>query len=260
MGNLIGKNVWITGAETPVGQAIATRFAAEGANLLLSGVVETDFELSHNNTICYEYNPVTEEHANKALALIDRLDITIVANRYVRRGSLLESPVELFDDVIDQNLSHAWCAARATAGKIGKNRGEEDATLLFISSIHGEKPSTSVPLYSVACGGINMLVKEAALDFGRLGIRVNQLRCGPLDGDPELFMSTEHPLYNDSDKKVPRGYLGKPQEIASAALFLCSDGASFINGATLTADGGFLGFYFYGDSEARWDIGFGKGD
>jgi NAD(P)-dependent dehydrogenase (short-subunit alcohol dehydrogenase family) len=248
-----GKKVWVTGAETPIGRQLAKSFYGEGAEVLLSGVPL--FESP--DVLCYEHNPVSEYHAEKALALLDRLDITVVANRYVRNAALMDSPVALFDEVIEQNLSHAWCAARATAGKIGKERG---GAILFISSIHGEKPSASAPLYSVACGGVNMLMREAAQDFGRLGIRVNQLRVGPMEGDGDLFKSEISEIYKDADERVPRGYIGKPEEIAKAALFLCSDDASFVNGATLTADGGFLGFYMFGDSESRWDAGFGGGD
>ena len=250
MNRFNGKTVWVTGAETPIGHGLAKRFASEGAQLLLSGVKA----LPGIEAICYEHNPVNEEHAEKALSLIDVLDVTVVANRYVKRSLLADSPAALFDEVIDQNLTHAWCAARAAAGKIGKKRG---GNVLFISSIHGEKPSASAPLYSIACGGVNMLVKEAAQDFGRLGIRVNQLRCGPLQGDEDLFISEISGLYHYLDMRVPRGCAGTVDEIASAALFLCSDEASFINGATLTADGGFLGFYTYADSEVRWDNGYG---
>jgi NAD(P)-dependent dehydrogenase (short-subunit alcohol dehydrogenase family) len=246
------KNVWITGAETVLGRETARAFHAEGARLLLSGVKTSDLP----GVVCCENNPINEVYAEQALDLLDTLDITVVANRYIVNSTLLNSTVELFDEVIEQNLAAAWCAARATAGKIGKTRG---GCILFISSIHGEKPSASAPLYSIACGGINMLVKEAAQDFGRLGIRVNQLRFGAMEGDGEIFKSDVSDLYNNMDERVPRGYAAKPEEAVKAALFLCSDDASFINGATLTADGGFLGFYTYGDSESRWDAGYGGG-
>ena len=250
MNRYTGKTVWITGAETPLGRKAAEMFLGEGARLLVSGV--KDFPGSE--VICYEHNPINEEHANKALSLINTLDILVVANRYVKRSAILESTAELFDEVIDQNLSHAWCAARGAAGKMGKKRG---GVILFISSIHGEKPSASTPLYSIACGGVNMLMKEASLDFGRLGIRVNQLRCGFLEGDAELFISQVTGLYHNPEFRIPRGYPGKLEEAASAALFLCSNEASFINGATLNADGGTLGFYAYADSGERWDFGYG---
>jgi NAD(P)-dependent dehydrogenase (short-subunit alcohol dehydrogenase family) len=268
------KRVWITGADTALGREAAKAFYNEGAKLLLSGIPHCNWLRANagppgqqcealregiaasglSDSLCYEHNPINESHAENALKLLDTLDVTVIANQYIKNASLLDSTVSLFDEVIEQNLNHAWCAARATAGKIGKKRG---GAILFISSIHGEKPSASAALYSVACGGINMLVKEAAQDFGRLGIRVNQLRCGPMEGDSALFKSNLSDLYTDAEERVPRGYLGKLTEAAKAALFLCSEDASFINGATVTADGGFLGFYTYGDSESRWDAGYG---
>jgi len=229
-------------------------FYAEGASLLLSGVGEARIPQRGGQFVfCCADNPVNEAHANRALALIGSLDVAVVANRYVKRASLLNSTAEMFDETIEQNLSHAWCAARAAAGKIGK---EGRGVILFISSIHGEKPSASAPLYSVACGGVNMIVAEAAQDFGRLNIRANQLRCGPIDGDEKIFVGELSETYHDAAGRMPRGYLGSAEEVAAAALFLCSDAASFINGATLTADGGFLGYYLHGDSPKRWDYGY----
>jgi len=247
-----GKTVWITGAETLIGRTAALMFLSGGARLLLSGI-STFAGASGENIICYEHNPTDEIHAANALKLVEKLDITIVANRYIRGGTLIDASHEEFDDIINQNLTHAWCAARATAGKIGKTRG---GAIVFITSIHGEKPSASAPLFSVACGGINMLVKEAAQDFGRLGIRVNQVRCGALEGDDELFKSEISDLYEDFEERIPRQKPGSPQEVVKAAMFLSSEDASFVNGATLTADGGFLGFYVYGNSHERWDIGY----
>ena len=117
-----GKTIWITGGETPLGMQMAKMFLAEGANLLISGVTEFSSinEFPNNNVICYENNPINEKYTNEALSLIDNLDVTIITNRYIIRSSLMDATVELFDDVIEKNLTHAWCAARGTAGKIGK--------------------------------------------------------------------------------------------------------------------------------------------
>ena len=248
-----GKTVWITGAETIIGRKAATMFLSRGAKLLLSGISSFDGGASDDDIICYEHNPTDEENAANALKLVENLDVTVITNRYIRCGTLTNASHEEFDDIIEQNLTHAWCAARATAGKIGKTRG---GAIVLINSIHGEKPSASAPLFSVACGGINMLVKEAAQDFGRLGIRVNQVRCGALEGDDELFKSDISDLYEDFEERVPRQKFGSPEEVVKAAMFLCSEDASFVNGATLTTDGGFLGFYVYGNSHERWDIGY----
>ena len=251
MERFIGKTVWITGAETQIGQALARRFAAEGAQLLLSGVnIPPDGFAAH----CYGANPLTEADAHAALALVKRLDVLVTANRKIKKLPLLEAEADDFDDIIDANLTCVFNAARAAAGKIG--RGNSGA-IVFVGSIHGEKPTGATFLHSVASGGLNMLTREAALDFGRSGIRVNLLRAGPVEGDDIAFESELSGIYYDMRTKIPRGRPASPDEIASAALMLCTDDASFINGAILTADGGFLSHYVDADMDTRWAIGFG---
>jgi len=253
-----GKRVWVTGAGTPVGQAVARMFHEAGATLLLSGVsappegVDMDADAR-----CRSDDPVTEAQADDALSALDRLDILVTCPRVVQRGGILDSTADDFDRAIAANLTSVFVAARAAVKKIGRHGG---GAFLFVSSIHGEKPTGSAPLFSVACGGLNMLMREAALDCGRLGIRVNLLRVGPLPGDDTLFGGAPLSyLYENVESRIPRGRTGTPQEAANAAAFLCSDEASFVNGAVLTADGGFLGHYMNADMDKRWQIGYGGG-
>ncbi|MDR2657601.1 MAG: SDR family oxidoreductase [Oscillospiraceae bacterium] len=247
-----GKSVWITGAGTAIGQAVARKFYNLGANLLLSGVASPPEGIAAQ---CLPGDPVTEADADEALSPLDRLDILVTAPRFVKRSGILSSSVEDFDRVIEANLASVFVAARASVKKIGRHGG---GAILFVSSIHGEKPTGSATLFSIACGGQNMLMREAAQDAGRLGIRVNMLRAGPLPGDDALFSGAPYSyIYDDFKSRIPRGKIGTPEEIANATAFLCSDDASFINGAILTADGGFLGHYMNADTDKRWQIGFG---
>ena len=257
MSRFMGKTIWITGAQTPIGKAVALRCAAEGANLLLSGVSTPPEGLclgEGQSCSCYADNPLTEADAAQALALVSHLDILVTANRKVKALSILEAEAEDFDDIIDENLTSVFIAARAAAGKIG--RGNKGA-IVFIGSIHGDKPTGSTFLHSVANGGLNMLTKEAALDLGRSGIRVNLLRAGPTEGDDAVFTSELSGIYHDVESKIPRSTPATAQEIAAAALMLCADDASFINGAILTADGGFVSHYMDADMDTRWATGFG---
>ncbi|MFV0399052.1 MAG: SDR family NAD(P)-dependent oxidoreductase [Oscillospiraceae bacterium] len=250
-----GKTAWVTGADTPVGLAVARELWEEGASLLLSGLSSPpDFEGRDGQSIAvYPHNPVTDEHALAALELIDTPDITVTATRHIDRSSIKEDSAALFDRYIDDNLTATWCALKAAAGKLGK---QHSGIMLVLSSIHGEKPTAGSPLFSVANGGMNMLVREAAQDMGRLGGRVNMLRYGPLEGDEALLQNDVSGLYHQVELRVSRGRAATPKEIARAALLLCSDDAAFINGAILTADGGFTGYYMPGDSELRWEIGY----
>jgi len=247
------KTAWIIGAETPLGQAIAQRFYADGIKLLLSGRTEPP---EGTEALCFPENPVNEALAEQALSQADRLDILVCAVRQVRPKPLSECTIVDFDEAIEENLAAAFCATRAAIRKIGRTQG---GAILYVTSIHGEKPNGAAPMFSVACGCLNMLAREAALDCGRLGIRVNTLRAGAMEGDAPLFESPLSSIYDAMEEKVPLGRAGTPMEAAAAASFLCSPEASFINGAFLTCDGGFLGYYLDADVDRRWATGYGSG-
>ncbi|GHU72102.1 oxidoreductase [Clostridia bacterium] len=242
-GKFKGKTVWVTGAETALGSAAADAFEREGARVLRSGVDGTP-------------NPLTEEEAVDQISGIDKLDVLVTANRSIMVKPLLDTDCVEFDREIERNLTSVCCVMRAAIAKMSMERISPESisgngAMLIISSIHGEKPNGSAGLYSMACGGLNMLAREAAQEFGRLGVRVNLIAPGPIDGEPELFPSEITALYDDAADKVPLGRLGSPEEIAKAALFLCSDDASFINGALIPCDGGFLGYYGDADVDKR---------
>lgn len=253
-----GKTAWLTGADTPVGLAVAKALWAEGASLLLSGLEERPAGLAERpgqSLALYPHNPVEDAQAYAALALLaSPPDILVTGTRRIDHSSISGGSAALFDTFIDENLTAAWCALKALAGVLGKNRS---CVALVLASIHGDKPTGSAPLFSIANGALNMMMREAAQDLGRFGGRVNMLRYGPLQGDDALLQSDEiSGIYHSMAHRLSRGTPATPEEIAKAALFLCSDDASFCNGSTLTADGGFVGFYMHGDSPQRWDNGY----
>ncbi|MGI6316384.1 MAG: SDR family NAD(P)-dependent oxidoreductase [Christensenellales bacterium] len=245
----IGKKVWITGANTPVGSALAVAMFAEGAKLRLSGVNTAPDGIEAE---CFPEEPETDDAAEKALAGWYDLDIYIHACRVVERASLMDCTHVQWERSFNANLMTAYCGSLHAVRHIGKDRG---GAMLYISSIHAEKPTGCAFLYSVAQGGITMLMREASLDYGRLGIRVNSLLTGPIEGDINLFSSDSILLYDCAETKIPLGRLAVPEEIVKPALFLCSDEASYVNGAVFQVDGGFTGYYLNGDPEGRWNNG-----
>ncbi|MDR0928890.1 MAG: SDR family oxidoreductase [Oscillospiraceae bacterium] len=253
-----GKIAWITGAENAVAKAIAAALYQEGASLLLSGAkaVPAGIEPAEGQFIIALPEPAKDESAAKAaLSQVERVDLVITGAREPDQSTIAGGNAALFDHYIDANLTSVFCALHAAAGKMGMHR---PCAMLVLASIHGEKPSITAPLFSIANGGLNMLVKEAAQDLGRAGYRINMLRYGPLIGDEALFLSEESGLYHNIVGRVPRGAAATPEEIAKAGLLLLSEDASFINGAIVTADGGFLGHYLNADAPRRWENGFGQ--
>ena len=251
-----GKTTWIVGADTVIGETVAKRFFYEGSSLLLSGVTNPPDGIMPSEEqfiICCPAIPVTEEMSFAQTDLVENVDILIAAVRKVERNSIRDCSLEQFDQVIEANLFSPWCATRAVVRKIGKSG---KGAILYISSIHGSKPTGSTFSYSVACGGLNMLMREASQDLGRLNIRTNLLQVGPLPGDEDLFISELSGVYHEAMEKVPLQRFCEPDEIASAAGFFCSDESSFCNGSILMMDGGFTGYYVDGDSHERWDFSF----
>lgn len=248
------KTVWITGSETPIGQKCAEAFYKEGANLLLSGTDKCVIKECGPQFIRYNStNPYSRKDALDALNQIEKLDILVTANRRIEKVTIKECTEKDFDENIDENLTCVFNAVREAAKKIGMYKG---GVITVISTVHGEKPTGSAFLYSVANGGLNMLVKEGAQDLGRIGIRINMLRTGPLLFEVEALQSEISGLYHEPEKRIPFARLGEISEMVEPVLFLSSDAASFVNGAILTADGGFIGFYNDGDSERRFSNGF----
>lgn len=101
--------------------------------------------------------------------------------------------------------------------------------IVIVSSIHCDKPNGSAVMYSISKGCLNMLCKESALYFGRLGIQTNLIEAGAVEGDDKLFESEFSPLYAMGlmARRIPRKKAGTNDEIASVAAFLASSDADF---------------------------------
>jgi NAD(P)-dependent dehydrogenase (short-subunit alcohol dehydrogenase family) len=116
--------------------------------------------------------------------------------------------------------------------------GRGGGSLLFVTTLHDEKPNGSDMAHSVAAGMIQNLVMEAALEYGEAGIRANQIAAGALEGSAERFPSDFATFYEGYRYKVPLGRLGTVEDVADMAVFLSSVRAGFINGARIRIDGG----------------------
>ncbi len=246
------KVVWITEADSETGRSIIRRFAREGARFLLnsaSGGAAIQEELALldreglayatvNNTLLKRSE--TETMLAEAEAALGPLSVLIHNNNTVVRSSVEACTEEAFWESLDANAKTAFISTQA-AGRSMKER--EQGKIIFISSIHADKPTGSAFAYSAAKGAVGMLAKEAALALGRHGISVNTVKVGPFEGDDELFRSDFSTLYNDYRYKVPNAVLGDGNDLAELALFLASDEARYLNGADIAFDGGFLLHY-----------------
>ena len=244
-----GKTVYVTQADTAQGAALALRFAKEGANLVL-GFAGEDLvqrvEAAGAKALVVRPDMLTYEGAQKMVdevkAAFGRIDALIFNNNDVVKTGIENLTKEVFESQLNANAKAAFVLARV----VGLHMAEYgNGKIVFVSSIHCDKPTGSAVMYSISKGCINMLCKECALFFGRKGIQTNLIEAGAVEGDDEKFESTFSPLYamGYMEERIPRRKAGSNDEIAAVAAFLASEEASFVNGASVRADGGFELFY-----------------
>ncbi|HEY6119088.1 MAG TPA: SDR family oxidoreductase [Pyrinomonadaceae bacterium] len=153
-------------------------------------------------------------------------------------GNFLCAPEELspngFGTVVDIDLKGTFNVCRATFPELKKNHGQIlniSATLHYLG--------TPMQLHvSAAKAGVDALTRNLAVEWGRYGIRVNAIAPGPIEDTEGMKRLVPEPIKEKLRQRVPLGRFGLIADIEKAAVFLCSDAASFINGAILVVDGG----------------------
>lgn len=250
--NLSGKVVFVTDADSASGRAVIRRFADEGARFILNSssggsAIEQELAICRTNgcrTIVVNIDLCSAAQVADMLAEsaneIGSVDVLVHNNDLVEPGTIEHGTEAWFRRILNANAKSAFICTQA-AGKVmaDKNYGK----IVYISSIHAEKPTASSFAYSASKGAVKMLCREASLKLGRHGVTVNAIEFGPVHGDDERFRSELSTLYEDYQYKVPNAELGTHDDLAELALFLATDRSRYINGSEIRMDGGFLMHY-----------------
>ncbi len=244
-GKLEGKVAVITGGSTGIGLATAQKFVEEGAYVFITGRRQAELEKAKaaigRNVTAVQGDVAKLEDLDRLYATVARekggIDI-LVANAAIGAGvpTADETP-EQFDKIFGINVRGTFFTVQKALKSL-KNGG----TIVVIASVVQYKGFAGYSIYSGTKGAVRSFVRTWAAEFKDRGIRVNSVSPGPID-TPMVEGFAESKDAIDAVKKqfasfVPVGRLGRPEEIAKAALFLASDDSSFTTGFDLVVDGG----------------------
>lgn len=266
---LEGKNVLITGASSGIGQAIAVRFAQEGANVAINyrggpGEAETTEVLVHEACLAVrkhgckdlivqadvsDEGQVAEMFA-KVIGEFGSIDILVNNAGIQKPAASHEIEMRDFDRVMNVNLRGAFlCARQAIQHFLARGQG---GVILNNSSVHEIVPKPKYLPYSISKGGMENLTKSLALEYAAHNIRVNAVGPGAVVTPINSAWTHNPKAKMEVESHIPMGRAAAPEEIASVFAFLASDDASYITGQTLFACGGLT---LYPEFRVAWSSG-----
>jgi len=233
MQRLNGKVALVTGAASGLGQACAERFVQEGAVVIGLDLKGAEIEVDVRDEAGVEaaIAGVASTHG--------RLDIVANAAGVAGGGPVHRLDGDEWDRVLGVNLKGTFLVCKHALGVMTAQRS---GSIINFASVEGIEGTEGGSAYNASKGGVVLLTKNMAIDYGRFGIRVNCICPGFID-TPMFRSVMDNPgmasFRDDYRKHHKLGRFGKPSEIAGAAFFLASDDSSFVTGHALVVDGGF---------------------
>lgn len=242
---LDGRVALVTGANSPIGVAIASTLAAHGAQVLLGVHRATDRASAladELGTRCLTADLAQDDGpeslVGQALDVYGRLDILVNNAALQTVEPLADIDAVAWDAVLDVNLRAVHLLVRASADALAANGGEQGGSVVNVASIEAHQPAPGHGHYAAAKAALVMLTRSAALEYGTRAIRVNSVSPGLVD---DGGLSDRWPEGVERWlAAAPLGRLGTPEDVAEAVAFLASPQAGWITGTDLVVDGGVL--------------------
>ena len=252
-GRLHGLVALVTGSSKGIGRGIAERFASEGADVVIN----------------YNSDPrgagdavrAAAEHGGRAVAIqadlgtvagvrslvaqaidhMGRLDVLVNNAGVEKHAPFWEVTEADYDKVLNVNLKGVFFTTQAFVDHLRSE--ERGGRVVNISSVHEELPFPNFAAYCASKGGLKMLTRNLAVELGPLGITINSIAPGAIATPINTALLNDAAKLRALTEQIPLGRLGSPEDVASLAVFLASDEARYITGATYVVDGGLTWFY-----------------
>lgn len=246
---LEGKTALVTGAASGIGEAIAERFAREGAKVIVNyrpggkhdgrEVVEgirrnggTAEAIAAEVQDRGEVQRMIEEMVQK----FGRLDIAVCNAGIESKKPFLEVTEEEWKKVITVNLFGSFLVSQVAAQQMV--RQGNGGRLIFISSVHEDIPFVGYTAYCASKGGIRMMMRNLCLELAEHKITANNIAPGAIATPINQAVLQDPEAMKNALSEIPLGRFGNPEEVASVAVFLASDEAGYVSGSTYYIDGG----------------------
>ncbi|HEY0365250.1 MAG TPA: glucose 1-dehydrogenase [Pyrinomonadaceae bacterium] len=243
------KVAFVTGATSGIGQACAIAFAEAGANVVCVGrnedalkEVEQKIREIGSEALTVQADLVVDGEAERALqqaiAIFGGIDVLVNAAGHISSGTVENTSLEAWDKMMNVNVRTAFLSMQKALPSLIERRGN----IVNISSVTGLRAFPGVLAYCVSKAALDQLTRCASLELAAKGVRVNAVNPGVVVTQIHKRGGMSEEAYaaflEHSKTTHPLGRTGRPEEIASLVLFLASDAASWITGATYSIDGG----------------------
>jgi glucose 1-dehydrogenase len=252
-GRLAGKVAIVTGSGSGIGQAIAIRYASEGATVVVdyrnhpeqANDTKTKCEAAGGKAITVQADVSiladTQRLIEQTYTQLGRADILVNNAGIEIKAPFWEVTEKDYDAVLNVNLKGAFFLTQAFVQRLIS--AKLPGRVINISSVHEDMVFPHFSTYCASKGAIRMLMRDLAVELGPYNITVNNIAPGAVSTPINTNLMADKPELNALLANIPLGRMATPEEIAGLALFLASDDGAYCTGSTFIIDGGLIRNY-----------------
>ncbi len=250
---LEGKTALVTGSDQGIGRAIASRFALEGANIVINyrknaanaqdALKEVEAAGQRGFVVQADLSQIAETRrlVDEAIAHFGTLDILVNNAGVEKRADFWDVTEEDYNTVVNVNQTGVFFTTQRFVQHLRDNK--RVGKIVNISSVHEELPFPHFTPYCMSKGALRMMTRNLAVELGPLGITVNNIAPGAIETPINSKLLSDPQLLAALKGNIPLGRLGKPEDVASLAVYLASPESDYVTASTFFVDGGLLWNY-----------------
>ncbi len=245
---LPNKVAIVTGGDTGIGEAISVAFAREGAKVVIdyhgdasvADALVSSIARGGGTACAFGADVAKLEDVRRlvshAVETYGALDVMVNNAGVEHKQPFLEMPFDVFNEVVSVNLGGTWLCSQAAAQVMVRQK--TGGRIVNISSVHEELAMPTNAPYCASKGAIKMLARTLAVELAPYGITVNDICPGAVDTPMDRKLKADPAEHEALLREIPLRRMARPDEIAELAVYLASDAAAYVTGASFVIDGG----------------------